>query len=462
MRFPDWLPHEAAVIIGTALDSHPSVAEAGYTSLALWQDRKSADSFYDATLSAAGGASRAPDNAPETSLSAYMPDDATGMQAGLSIPLRLGAHVGIGAAQRRLSGALPDGSSAWQTVAGARISIPLMKDRGFALQSLAEEKAEKLAVQGSYAHAAVQEQVSWNAASALAFELYSGALAEQCGKALERVKRLLDETSERVKLETVAEYQLFPAQAEVQFKLDDLRQYAAAYTNSHSALELALGGVGVPYQDTSLLHRWANLCATSDVSRIIEATGSERPEITAAKWAVQVSEAQERSLAESMKSSLTLTAGIGYQGEREDFGIGDEHLLRERTAGFDAAIVWSRPLSLDSREAALKAQKLRTQALREELNRLRNNAASELRQARALYDSAVSRLAFSGKAVESAARALESETARLKMGEGRSRNVLDAQADMSSAEGRVNLVSYSVICAFIDLMRAGGVRFSNR
>ena len=453
----DWLPPEVAAVVAIASTNHPGVLSARHERAAAQEDRRALDSFYSPSASLAGGASRGPSEAPATGLSAAFPDDALGAYAGLRAPVAGGAYLGVGAAQRRLDSALPDGASVWQTLGGVRLSVPLLQDAGFASQHAREEAADETALQrGSDADAAMSV-AGHDVAAAYAYELYAAALVAQYRKALGRVEALLGETAERVKLETMAEYQVYPAEMEVQFKRDDVRQYETVRTNAHHALELAAGGATLPQPPEGLLGRWAAACATADVARIVATLGGERPEVAAARRAVLAAEARGRELAESARSSLSLSAGVGYQGEGDGFGVGSEAMLRDDRAGFDVALVWSRPLSFDGEEAAVRAQRRRTAALRERLRRIEAEALAQRLQAEARLQSAVARMATVSAAVEAASKALAAESERLSLGEGRSKNVLDAQTDLTSAEGRANLAAYDLVCSFLDLMLAAGV-----
>lgn len=456
---PWWLPNEAAHVVAVAATNHPSVVAARLEHTATLDDRLALDSFYEPSLSVAGGMGKGPASAPESGLSPYLPLDSVGLQGGILIPLRAGAYVGAGVAERRLDDALSSGAEAWQTIAGLRVSVPLLRDRGFSLQEARAEHADRLAEQRGEEYYSLLNSARRDVAVAFAYELYAGALVEQYKKALSRVEILLGETSERVKLETVARYQVYPAEMEVQFKLDDVRQYAAAYTNAHYALSQAAGGVDLPFVSVGLLTEWAGLCVTADVDKIVSEFGKELPEVRVARLAVEASRAREKELEESTRSSLSLSAGISYQGENEDFGLGNEALLRDDRAGFDAALVWSRPFSFESERASLRAQRSRTAALRERQRQVLISVETRRRQAEALFFAAVERMAAAKKAVESAHKALKSESERLALGEGSSRSVLDAQTDLTSAEGRANAVAYNVICSFLDLMLANGVDF---
>lgn len=452
-----WLPPEAVAIVALAATNHPGVAAARHSFEASVHDISALESFYAPSFSSAIGFGKGPSSAPETGLSPYLSENASGVQGGLLLPVRGGAYIGAGLAQRRLDSALPDGGAAWQSVAGARMSVPLLRDRGFATQKAREQVAAADSAAMSCAVDSVVSDVCHASARAFAYELYAAALFDQHLKALYRVTSLQTETAERVKLRTMAAYQVFPAEMEVQFKFDDVRQAAAVYTNAHNSLELSVGGVSLPYLKASLLGEWATACATADVSRITAERGSIRPEVLQAHLAVQASEARERELAQSVRSDLSFSAGVGYRGENPDFGFGNDNLLSDEKAGVDAAIVWSRPLSFDAEDAKFRAARARTASLRNESRRIEIAVAAECREAEALFKSAVDRLETVSRAVDLAEKVLQSEADRLGLGEGSSRNVLDAQTDLTSAEGRANLAAYDVVCSFLDLMLALGV-----
>lgn len=457
--FPWWLPDEARYVVALASTNHPSLMASRLEHSAASEDRLALDSFYEPSASVAGGVGRGPASAPEAGLSPYLPVDSSGLQGGVFVPLRAGAYVGAGVAQRRIDDALTSGAEAWQSIAGVRLNVPLLRDRGFALQDAKEERADRIVEQRNEEFLSVLNGIRRDVAVALAYELYSGAVVEQYKKALSRVETLLDETSNRVALETVARYQVYPAEMEVQFKLDDVRQYSAAYTNAHFALSQAVGGIELPFATTGLLSEWAALCVTADVDRVVAEFGKELPEVKAARLAVEASRAREKELEGSARSSLSLSAGVSYQGENEDFGIGTDALLRDDNVGFDVALVWSRPFSFESEKAALRAQRARTQALRERERLVRIAAETRRRQAESLFIAATERMAVAQKALDAANKALKSELERLSLGEGSSRSVLDAQTDLTSAESRSNAIAYNVICSFLDLMLASGVDF---
>jgi outer membrane protein TolC len=67
------------------------------------------------------------------------------------------------------------------------------------------------------------------------------------------------------------------------------------------------------------------------------------------------------------------------------------------------------------------------------------------------------RLDIVDRAVGEARRALDAESERMRLGEGRSRNVLDAQKDLTTAERRANQAALDTVLAILDLLHAAGV-----
>ena len=83
--------------------------------------------------------------------------------------------------------------------------------------------------------------------------------------------------------------------------------------------------------------------------------------------------------------------------------------------------------------------------------------AAEQARARAVLAAARDRLGMVDQAVGEAQRALAAEEQRLALGEGRSRNVLDAQKDLTDAERRANVAALDMIVAFTQMLHAAGV-----
>ena len=70
---------------------------------------------------------------------------------------------------------------------------------------------------------------------------------------------------------------------------------------------------------------------------------------------------------------------------------------------------------------------------------------------------AAARLSLAAEAIDEAGKTLASEEQRFNLGEGTSRNVLDAQKDLTTAVRRGIVVARSVVNALVELCHAAGV-----
>jgi outer membrane protein TolC len=452
-----WLPKEALSVLASVQTNSPQLAAARARKAAERARADAHEGFYQPRVALSAGGAQGPVAAPESTLFSRITGDAASLQAGVLMPLRVGAYVGAGASQRYLFEA--DGfENLGQSAVGLRVEVPLLRDRGFrsqrlqqaALEATAEATAERArAIGEALAHEALVRYVGW---------LYARADVHEYVQSVKRVERLLEETAGRVALKTLAEYQVFTAQMEVSFRQEELRQAQAALTNAGHSLATVLGGV-LPdglFGQPATLRAWASRCATTDVTRLTAAAvprAEWREALQKIRSAEQVGEARR----EQMRSSLSLVAGVGYQGEDEDGGLGRDNLLADDQAGAEVALVWSRPLHFDAEAAAVRAQAAEVEAARADLRRIQLAIHADREQARASLEAARDRLGIVDRAVDDARRALDAEMERMRLGEGRSRNVLDAQKDLTTAERRANLAALDMILAYADLLHATGV-----
>ena len=452
-----WLPEGAVSVLATVQTNNPQLAAARAREAAERGRADANEGFYQPRLALSTGGSRGPSAAPESSLVPRLGGEAASLQAGMLLPLRAGATLGAGASQRYLFDA--DGfEDLGQSVAGLRMEIPLLRDRGFRLQRLRQAALDAAAGAATARAGAVAAAMAREALVRYAVWLYADADVREYEQSVKRVERLLAETAGRVALETLAEYQVFTAQMEVSFRQEELRQAQAARDNAGHSLAALLGGLlpEAPADGPAALRAWASLNATGDVARLM-ALAEPRAELREAAETVRSAEQLGLAREEETRASLALVAGVGYQGEDENGGLGRDNLLADERAGVEVALVWSRPFAFDAERAAVRAQAAETRAARAEQRRIGLEIAAAQAQALASLAAARDRLGLVDRAVDQARRALDAETERMRLGEGRSRNVLDAQKDLTTAERRANLAALDTILACLDLLHAAGV-----
>ncbi len=453
----EWLPDGARLVLVTAATNNPRIAAAAWQQAAGADTAHAFDGFYQPRLGVSAGAAHGPASAPESRLLPRTSGDTVGIEAGIKIPLRVGAYLGAGVAQRYLFEA--DGfDDLGQSVAGVRLEVPLLQDRGFRSQIEQQAALDATAASAAATTLDVGQTVAREALNRYAAQLYAAADLQASTQALRRVERLLEETSGRIELQTMAEYQLFGARMEVSFRQEELRQAVAVLTQASESLITILGG-SLPPQlpcEAPLLHTWALHAATTSVERIM-AHGRERPEVTAARHLVAAAERRTAAAREGVRSSLSLRAGVGYQGEDLNGGLGRHEILDDNRAGVELSLVWSRPLAFDAESATLRASESTAAAARATLRQVLLEVNEQQAQAEAAVASARERLGLVEAAVDNARRALSAEEQRLALGEGSNRSVLDAQKDLTTAERRANVAALDMVVAFTDLLYTRGV-----
>lgn len=451
-----WMPRDALPLVRAALEANPEVEAARQALLAEQQRALAVDGFFDSQLAASGAWSEGPVTTPGAWTPGDYPGHAVSAQAGVVLPLRPGVKIGAGVAQRRLLE--PDGfEDLGQTTAGVRMELPLQRDRGFRSQNWRQSAADETAAALAEQVQATRQRVTRDVLQAYAGLLHAAADLREASNAVQRVQALGDETAARVALKATAEYQLFSARLEIAFRQEELRQAHAVLANARHRLEQVVGQPAAAQAlvaDPAALRVWAADCAGL-AERAPQPL--ERPELRRAERLCAAADWQSRVAREQTRSDVALGAGVGYQAEDEAGGFGREPLLDRQRGGFEAAIVWRRPWSFDAEKARVRASEADADALRAALRALRLQIAAEQAQAAVRYAAACDRLGWVDAAVAEGRRALAAEEERLRLGEGRSRNVLDAQKDLTDAERRANAAALDTVAAFLELLHARGV-----
>jgi len=419
-------------------------------------DAAAVEGFYDTAISAASGFAEGALRLPGSALPGVAPAEAWVVETAASRPLRQGVRLRASLARWDSigGGANPDSG----TVAGLSVEKPLLRDRGFATQRLDAEaaaqgadraRAWRLAVWQETCHTVIRAYTDWLAAHA---ELTESLAAS------DRVTRLLRETEARVALDATPAYQLAAARMEVAFRQDERLQAEAALRSARIRIEELVGGAladdALPEPLAGELRRWADRCAASGRDSPVALAIPDRPEWLAAAAAAAQADTRVRRAREDLKSDLSLVAGVGMRLNNEPGPRGDSDLA------WEAGVVWRRPLGYDAERARAAAREADARAARADLTAVAIAAAAEYERARAAFTAACGRLESVDRAVVEARAGLDAEAERFKLGEGRSRLVLDAQKDLSSANRRANAAAAETIRAFTDLARAAGASFA--
>ncbi|MDT8391163.1 MAG: TolC family protein [Lentisphaeria bacterium] len=419
-------------LVAEALANHPRTAVPWLRAAQAGDRYRQHYGFFDPSLRVAGGASddihAVPGMADFGSLSA----EAYALQGSLDIPVRPGFYVSMGLTERYLRD--PDTfDNLYQTVAGAALRVPLLKDRGFALWDIDRKirladfdrlLSECLAERQALRHDVEQAYVA---------VCENQGFLEVSKEAADRNQALVKEAEGLAGHDALAEYQVFAAQAELGLSKTD-------YLGIRQQVETSLLTL------TELLAREETVAVTADPENwLIKAAETvERPKYELADglrnrgdYLAVLNERLKAELGaeraeEALQGDLSLVGGATWRTEDENQpgGVTD---TREDRAGGHIMLIYKRPLGFRSEKSQWAEQRNRLA----ELDALARQI--ELRVKRDL-DTSRKRLSFAGERLAEATRAmmfaeknLQAEQERFRLGEARSRHVLDAQKDVTTA-----------------------------
>lgn len=443
--------------LGQAMVRNPGVLAAQEACRAAGFDTDAVRlSFRAPALRASAGLAEDPADVPFGTSPFELPADAASAQAGVEAPLVTGVYGGAGAGYRSLRTAGDDDGDD-RASAGARLRIPLLRDRGFAANRLdvgTLTLAESVA--GHTFHAAAQDAQA-SVIGAYAGVLFRVADAAEVSNALARAEQLVKDAAERAELEDVAEYQVFPAQYEAATRQEELAEARTQILVARQSLLHAIGAEpdSDPFDGLSseaasdALADWAAALNASDIAPLLDIKTAEAcPEVLAAEAAWRAECSRVSAAEEAEKSSLDLLVGAGWQSEEDSTTLHD--------AGYGVSLVFSRPLSRDGSRAKIDAASARARAAGHAYAAALLAARVRHEKAVAALESARGRCRLALATVEAARRVLDAENERFSIGEGSSRNVLDAQKDLTTARRRALSVSLEVVSATAELYRASG------
>ena len=385
--------------------------------------------------------------------------------AGTEMALMPGAYLDVEAGQNYLKNLSDDHHDRMaQTVLTTRLRVPLNRDRGFAIWKLDNRRAgaESLAAQARLLDACQTVRLEVEQRYVVLCEAQAQfAVATAASR---RANKLLEDTREMVRLKTVPEYQVYPAQYEVAVRREDemaalqavgtaqlrLAETLAAPVAAGAAAQEAVAG-------TPLVVVWAEampLPFVPPLAKALEARGKWldfQEQATAARIEI-------RRQQEGLKSNVALTVEGGWQGEEPDGMVGAGAYSFDHNFGGLVGVTWSRPLGYQAERSRVRQVAARLAKLEEEGRGVELTVKTEMETARRDYEQARERLRVLSEGVTAARRTLEAEEQRFRLGEGRSRNVLDAQKDLNDVISRQTGVAGQLLLAAARFHYATGYR----
>lgn len=434
----------AALVEGALADS-PQVTAARHRVARAAAGVGAQQGFFDPRAAAVAGWSREGRAVPGVTRGEAPPSDSTGVHAGIEMPVRPGFHVGVGAAERRLSD-LDVYESLYQTEAGVQVAVPLRRDRGFAQWRAAVSQAEAELAEAEAGLLRVCQDTRRDVEDRYLLLQQALAAYDIARAATERAERLLDEARQLLDLSLLPAYQMHAPRLEAARRRDEeaaalsLREIRRRQLGELVGMEAA---AAVPVAAVDL-PAWAAGVTLPDVGPAADAParrGAYRE--VGAQWAAE--HARWRAAEDADLSDLSVRAAYTWRGEDETRLIGTGARLADTQSGAEVAVVWSCPLGGRTAAGRIAASKARLSELRELGRQVGRQVALECDVAAAEFRSAETRLKLATAAVEDARAALAAEEERFRLGEGGSRQVLDAQQDLTDAIRR----QYDIVTALL-------------
>ena len=431
-------------VVALALRDNPQVAAAREAVLRTEAGRLGLRGFYAPQATAASGWNRAGRSVPGVPGEVVLPDDAASFLAGVETAVRPGAYIGVGAGERYLIQPEGFGDYLYQPVAGVQVRIPLLKDRGFRQwkEQNAGADAEYNAAVGRLLR--ICQDLQRDVEDRYFQHMRSRSDLDIARAATARAQSLLTEADQLVELKMLPPHQLYPARLELALRQEEeTAAVSAAETSRRRVRELA-GAVALAADRTQTvdLVTWAG---ASELPKPPDGFLMRRGVYLEGMAAAAAAEAALRQAVDTERSDLSLRTVYTWQGEDESNPFGTEPLLTDSRSGVEVSLVWKRALGSRSERARIEAARAQVRELRESLRSIEWRIAAERDVAAQDFGAASARLKLMSAAVQDARDALGAEEERFRLGDGTSRQVLDAQKDLTAAIRRQNDIAADVL-----------------
>ena len=455
-----WLPAaranlELEALVAEAFANNPAVQAAQYAVSRAPAERDELYGFFD----------------PQLNVTASQSDYNTGynralLRAGVDAAILPGVYLGTRVEQSYYSqlqdsivtNVFENYNNLWQSLAGLRLGVPLLRDRGFLQWKLSDERAAKRFSMAQNHWRAVTQQCRHNVEQQYIAVLEAVAQRYVAQAALTRVEKLLKEAQELVRLKIVPGYQLFTARSEVALRRESetADQQACATTQTRLRELLGTSQPAQPVQssfDTLIL--WAESVELPPLfaeDKALKARGDYNEILNF----IEVAEKEQAINQDNLRSDLSLNMETTLQGEDPNDVIGTGRYLNERNLGASIGLTWKRPWGYRTEKARMRAISATIDARYELLRQTAIRIRAELKIQHEQFMSAQDRMSMVSQAIVAARQALEAENERFCLGEGRSRNVLDAQKDLTDALKRQIVIAVELLRAYSDFLYASG------
>ncbi|MCA1809669.1 MAG: TolC family protein [Lentisphaerae bacterium] len=384
------------------------------------------------------------------------------LRAGAAAPVLPGVYLDAVLEERLLdqTGDIQDNDyeNLIQSTARLRVNAPLLQDRGWRQWKLADLSAAHAYEMALGRLLAVKQEVRREVERQYLALVEAQALELVVQAATMRSARLLEEAEIMVGLQVLPEYQLYATRASLALRREDEASARQSCEIQRLQLLELLAAPTVPEMqplDAEALLEWAKRL---DLPEVYSAAGYLYQRGSYARILAQIESVRAARDLESdrLRSNLGLVLEATLQGEDPDSPIATGRYLSERNFGVMAGVVWSRPWGYRAERARVRIQEALLREQHEDLRQVEERVRTELAVAHQRFSTARERLRLVVDAAEASRRALESEDERFRLGEGRSRNVLDAQKDLTDTQKRQIVAALELLRAFCEFNYSSG------
>lgn len=437
-----WAGAQSEEFVERAFRENPHVQAAREAMLRADADLRATYGFFDPQAASSAGYARDGRGIPGVGGDGSPASDAASLQAGVEKAFTPGFYLGAGAAERRLTD-----DDLCQTLAGVQVRLPLLRDRGFALwkQDFAVARAAYDAAAARLARVCQDLQRDVEARH-IDYQnaVYGRSIADA---AAERARRLVADAGQLESLKILPRYQILPARLEAALQEESAAQASNSVGVALRRLE-ELTGLIPPDLATQTIDvvRWVDRAA------LPVATNDPPPHMLRGEYRealaqLAAEQARLRKAENQEQSDLALQAAYTWQAEDDAGIVGTRGVITDTPSDEQVLLVWRKPLGGRQERARSEASRARIRELREELRAIEWRIAADRDVAAANFQAARQRLQIVADAVQSARDALAAEEERFRLGEGSSRQVLDAQKDLTAVLTRRNDIATELLRA---------------
>lgn len=419
------------------------------------------EEFLDPTVYAGGGRTQRHRALP-LSASSYrsLADNMWSAEAGVQVPVKGGAYLNAGGALRQTIESRDYDERLFQHLVGVQLSVPLLKDRGFALLGYRKSIAVAEHAQSMSELLAQCQALSHDIELAYidAMELKLNAGIKRL--AVQRFEKFREEAKMLAEMKTVAQYEVSTTTIELQIGKDDCEIAENQFRLALKKLELLIGdGKPVTLKEAPQSLEVTALSLPPLQKCDLEAALTSRGDAAALRESQKAAELTLQQQQEEDKDEIFLNAGLTYQGEGKDYPTQDHRRLSDQHWGGEVTLVWTRPLWKQGGEARQARFRARIRELGASYEARRLEIESLMSQASLAITSAELRLELTRQGIKAAEDTVRAEQERFKNGEGSSKAVLDAQKNLNAILLRLTAAYAALLRARADYTYATGYHF---